>query len=111
MLDQVMMPHSLHPYLVPDHPHAIELVVTREDEQFLRFLDHLALIRIPRFIDLLGEVHVVFDDIEQGIRRQDLLPETSIFKEYFTWRMRERRFFRYCSRGSRFNTEFGKNKR
>ncbi len=78
MLDQVMMPRSLHPHLVPDLPHASKLVVTWEDEQFLRFLDHLALVWVPRFIDLPGEVHVVFDDIEQGIRRQDLLPEVSL---------------------------------
>ena len=107
MLDQVMMPRSLHPHLVPDLPHAIELVVTREDEKFLWFLNHLALVWVPRFIDLPGKVHVVFDDIEQGIRRQDLLPEISIFNKYFSWRMRERRFFRQSSRCSRFNPEFG----
>jgi len=107
MLDQVMMPSSLHPHLVPDLPHASKLVVTREDEQFLWFLHHLVLVWVPRFINLPGEVPVVFDDIGQGIRCQDLLQETSIFKEYFIWRMRERRFFRYGSRCSRFNPEFG----
>jgi len=29
-------------------------------------------------------VHVVFDDIEQGIRRQDLLPEGFILKNILT---------------------------
>ena len=58
MLDQVMMPSSLYPYLVPDLPHAIELVVTWEDEQFLWFLDHLTLVWVPRFIKLHGKVQV-----------------------------------------------------
>jgi len=32
MLDQVMMPRSLHPHLVPDLSHASKLVVTGKDE-------------------------------------------------------------------------------
>jgi len=75
MLDQVIMPRTLAPHAIPDLPHTIQLMVTREDEQFLGFLHHLLLVGIPYLIRLFGQVHIVFDDIQQGVWRQDLLPE------------------------------------